>query len=273
VVEDFHYLSIFERRALAFDLKALWDMGLFVILIGVWSEQNMLLALNPDLAGRVKEVPIVWTKPDLRKIFDQGGAALKLSFATSLTDRAIAECYENAGILQTLILSMLDHAGIREEQPDWTVVDSLDALESAGLDYAEQLNPLYQLFANRVASGIRTRKNATGIYAHAMKVVLSASDEELIRGLPLNHIFREANSREPRIQKGNLKSVMEKIDSLQVDEDGRGLVISYNEETEDVTVVDRQLLLYRRYSTVRWPWERLIREAEQEDLGFAEDSC
>ncbi len=31
---------------------------------------------------------------------------------------------------------------------------------------------------------------------------------------------------------------------MQVDEDGRGLVLSYNERDEVVTVVDRQLLLY-----------------------------
>src|SRR5437763_843491 len=38
VVEDFHYMSTEDRRNLAFDLKALWDYGVFVVIIGVWSE-------------------------------------------------------------------------------------------------------------------------------------------------------------------------------------------------------------------------------------------
>jgi len=49
--------------------------------------------------------------------------------------------------------------------------------------------------------------------------------------------------------------------SLQVDEDGRGLVLAYNASSADVTIVDRQILLYRRYSTSKWPWEDLITEA------------
>jgi hypothetical protein len=40
----------------------------------------------------------------------------------------------------------------------------------------------------------------------------------------------------------------------------RGLVIAYNEAEGEISVVDRQLLLYRKYSTVKWPWEDLIAE-------------
>jgi hypothetical protein len=43
--------------------------------------------------------------------------------------------------------------------------------------------------------------------------------------------------------------VLEKIEHLQVDDEGRGLVLAYNEANREVSVVDRQLLLYRKYST------------------------
>ena len=39
------------------------------------------------------------------------------------------------------------------------------------------------------------------------------------------------------------------------------MVLAYNEANREVSVVDRQVLLYRKYSTVQWPWEDLIREA------------
>lgn len=134
--------------------------------------------------------------------------------------------------------------------------------------YAEELNPLYQQFAKRVSAGIRNRVNSTGIYAHAMAAILGEPDEALVRGLNISRIFDVANDREPRIQKGNLHTVLEKIEGLQVDADGRGLVLAYNEADREVSVVDRQLLLYRKYSTVEWPWEDLIRE-HSEDENFA----
>ena len=68
VIEDFHYLSLDERRKFAFDMKALWGYGVFLVIVGVWSEQNLLTFLNRDLSGRVREVPIVWTHDDLARI-------------------------------------------------------------------------------------------------------------------------------------------------------------------------------------------------------------
>lgn len=175
---------------------------------------------------------------------------------------AVEDCFENAGLLQALILGTLDEAGITEEQDEPPLrVSDVDILQSAAMHHAEQLNPLYQQFARRVASGIRKRHDSTGIYAHAMAVVLEEPDNVLLRGVSIDRIFDRAHARESRIQKGNLKTVLEKFEGLQVDDDGRGLVLAYNEANREVSAVDRQLLLYRKYSTVQWPWEELIREA------------
>jgi hypothetical protein len=272
VIEDFHYLSVEERRAFAFDLKALWDYGVFVVIVGVWSEQNMLLYLNPDLSGRVREVPIVWIANDLRLIFERGGRALNLKFSDDLQSQAIADCFENAGIIQRLILGTLDELKIDEAPKHETLVDNLTALEGASMSYAEELNALYQLFATRVSRGIRTRESSTGIYAHAMAAIMDEPDDALIRGLSIARIFAVASAREPRVQKGNLHTVLEKIERLQVDDQGRGLVLAYNEANREVSVVDRQLLLYRKYSTVTWPWEDLIAQHDG-DADFQADDA
>lgn len=94
-----------------------------------------------------------------------------------------------------------------------------------------------------------------------MAVILEMPEEDLIRGVKVDVIFKRAHERQKRIQLGNLKAVLEKIESLQVDKDGRGLVLSYNRGYEQITVVDKQLLLYKKYCTVKWPWESLISEA------------
>lgn len=264
VIEDFHYLSVKERKKFAFDLKALWDYGVFVVIIGVWSQNNMLIFLNPDLSGRIEEVPIFWSGDDLRRVLKKGGQALNLEFPEEFAAACVNDCYGNVGILQALTLKALDAMGIVEAASDRTTVNRLDALQSAALQYADQLNPLYQQFAKRVSGGIRTRQDSTGIYAYAMSVILDAPDELALRSIGLDYIFQKASAREPRIQKGNLRVVLEKFEHLQVDEEGRGLVIAYNEAEEEISVVDRQLLLYRKYCTVKWPWEDLIREAKVE---------
>ena len=264
VIEDFHYMSTEDRRNFAFDLKALWDYGVFVVIIGVWCETNLLLHLNTDLSGRVHEIAIDWSQEDLKKILTKGGEALKVQFSDEVQTILTKLAYSNAGILQQLALFTLDEAKIKERGLFTQKVADRALVENAGMFYAEQLNPVYQQFAKRVSAGIRSRQRATGIYAHAMAVIMEATDEELIQGLHARKIYERAAKRESRIQYGNLKTILEKMEDLQIDADGRGLVIGYSPANEEVTIVDRQLLLYRRFATVKWPWEELIREAEKQ---------
>ena len=146
----------------------------------------MLIYLNPDLTGRIEELSIYWIEEDLNLIMDRGGSALGIAFTREVKDRITADCFGNAGILQKLALGTLDENGITEQQIQLVPLNSIGAVESAEMAYAEQLNPLYQQFAKLVSSGIRTRENSTGIYAHAMAVIMATDDTELMRGLPLN---------------------------------------------------------------------------------------
>ena len=260
VIEDFHYLSIKERKIFAYDLKALWDYGCFVIIIGVWSQSNMLIYLNPDLTGRIVEKSIYWSSNDLSQVIGKGSETLKIEFSEKISNKLIKNCFGNVGILQKLILLTLDEKEIFEEKRVLTSIDGITAFEGAAMTYANQLNAFYQQFAKRVSTGIRKRQDSTGIYAHAMAVIVESDDSKLLNGLELDEIFQKAHNRQSRIQKGNLRVILQKLEELQVDEDGRGLVIAYDESNDEITAVDRQLLFYRKYSTVKWPWEDLIRE-------------
>ena len=263
IIEDFHYMSTENRKGFAFDLKALWDYGVFVVIVGVWSETNLLLHLNQDLSGRVEEIPVDWSGSDLSKIIEKGAGILRLNFSDSVKNKLVELAYGNAGVLQQLTLLTLDQAEIEERKWSEQNVDDDNFVDSAAMEYAEQLNPVYQQFSKLVSKGIRSRKNSTGIYAHAMNAIIDSADWELINGLPAKSIYERAHAKQDRIQFGNLKIVLEKLPELQVDDNGRGMVITYNTATEEISVVDRQLLLYRRFSTVKWPWEDLIAEAEK----------
>jgi hypothetical protein len=263
IIEDVHYLSLEQREILAFDLKAMWDFGCFATIVGVWGDANMFVRMNGELSGRVEELSIEWGPDDLRQIITRGSAALGLEFAREIQNRAIIDAFGNAGLLQRLILRTLDEAKIFEQQPPTVRLADMGIYESAAMSVADQLNGVYLKFGERVASGIRTRADATGIYAHAMAVIVAAEDAMHMTGIPVDYIHGIAHARQPRIQKSNLKLVLSKVDSLQVDKEGRGLVVTYDPDKECVLNVDRQLLFYRKYLTVSWPWEELIAESEK----------
>jgi hypothetical protein len=272
VIEDFHYLSIAERKWLASDLKAFWEYGLYIVIIGIWSQNNMLLHFNPDLTGRLREVPISWADGELSDVLEKGSMDLNLTFSKEISARLVNDCYGNVGILQALTLELLDEVGLTTEQVEPAVVDAVDALDSACMEYSEQLVPVFLAFANNVAAGIRKRNNATSIFAHAMAAVIEQNDEALIKGVSIDALFEIANAREPRIQKGNLKSALANLESLQVDDGERGLVLAFNPTNSEITVVDRDLLFYRKYQTVSWPWEDLVSESNEKDNGLSVDT-
>lgn len=272
VIEDFHYLPEAEQRKFAFDLKTLWDYRTFVVVVGVWISENMLITLNSDLSDRIEELSISWTNGELQQVLNKGCQALNFRMTAELS-RLLAEIsYGSAGLVQKLALRLLDdELNVSEAAPPGheLLIDRVDKVPDAAMHVAEQLNQLYQTFARRVSDGIRKRSNATGIYAHAMAAIMGADDESLIDGMSGKDIFAVAHARQSRVQLSNLRAVLTKFPELQVDSDGRGLVLAYDSQHDRISVVDRQLLLYRRYATVKWPWEEIIEEAGDSDERYS----
>lgn len=264
VVEDFHYMSEKDREAFAYDLKALWDCGVRLVVIGIWPEVSLLTFLNHDLAGRVHDISVEWKKDELAHILDSGGDSLNIVFGDKVKSRLCENAYSNAGLLQALALGTLDQMGIYEKEKKPTFVNDVSSVEDASMLYAEQLRGFYQTFSERMAKGIRCRKRGTDIYAHTMAALLDHgwSDEDLIRGITVDQIFEIAHARQPRIQKVNMITILQHIPSMQLDEKGNGLIINYDTATNKVFVVNRELLFYRKYVTINWPWEDLIQESE-----------
>jgi hypothetical protein len=115
VIEDFHYLTTDAQRELAHDLKAMWDYGVYVVIVGVWVRRNYLTYLNPDLAGRITEVSVYWNDNDLREVLRKGCSALNVAMAPKISSRLISDSFGNVGLLQSLALGTLDHSGITEK--------------------------------------------------------------------------------------------------------------------------------------------------------------
>ena len=272
VIEDFHYLDLGTREKLAFDLKTFWDYNCKVIIIGVWTQTNLLTYMNPDLTGRIEEISVSWTDEELRQVIHAGSDALNIRIDTDIENNMIGDSFGNVGILQSLLLkSVEDEAKIGETQDFNTLIVNQVFYDNAAKAYAAQLDGLYQQFAQTLSTGIRQRKQSTGIYALSMEAIVNATDGQLMRGFSRNEIFAITNAKEPRIQIGNLKTVLKKLVELQRPETGRSLVISYDESIDSIFAVDLQLLFYRKHHTMKWPWEEMAEEARQLSLFEADD--
>lgn len=271
VIEDFHYLESEVQRNLAHELKTFWDYEVYFVIIGVWHRKNYITYLNSDVAGRVYEVSVYWSPQELQESISKGADALNIQISSNVQKQLAGDSYNNVGILQSLIFAYCDRKGVSERQKDTLDVSDMSAVEDAGMVYADQIEAVYQLFADKVSEGIRRRKDSTQIYAYAMQTIVEAGDEELIAGLSVDTIFERAHGKQPRIQKGNLRTVLSKFREIQIDDRGKGLVMTFDEPTQSMIIVDRGLLFYRKYSTAKWPWERLAKEAEDAGTGLEAD--
>jgi len=272
VIEDFHYLELSAREKLAHDLKTLWDYNCFVVIIGVWTQANLLTYLNPDLSGRIQELSICWSEQDLHKVIENGTIALNIEIDPEIKNTMVKDSFGNVGILQSLLLIFVEEeADISETLPQRYFITNPDFYRNAAKTYASQLDGLYQQFAQILSTGIRHRKKSTGIYALSMQAIVEANDTQLIKGYSRADIFEKVNAIEPRIQKGNLKTVLQKLVELQKPENGRELVISYDSAIDAVFATDLQLLFYRKHHSMKWPWEDMAEEARKQSLFEADE--
>lgn len=268
IIEDFHYLGSDVQRELAHELKTFWDYGIYFVIVGVWHRKNFITYLNADVAGRVHEVSVYWTNNELEASISKGARALNIEISAEIKKRLAQDSYNNVGILQSLIYSYCELVGVQEKQDIIKDFSFADKVDDAGMAYADQIEAVYQLFAENVSEGIKKRKDSTQIYAYAMQTIVDAKDAELIEGLSIDAIFERSRKRQSRIQKGNLRTVLGKFREIQIDDRGKGLVLTFDDPTQSIIIVDRGLLFYRKYMTAKWPFERLIEEAQEAGTGL-----
>lgn len=271
IIEDFHYLSSDVQRQFSHELKTLWDYSAYLVIVGIWHRKNYLTYLNSDLAGRISEVNVGWTEAELCESFRKGCEALHVYVDPKIMLRAARDSFNNIGILQSLALLYFEASKVFTEQKVLVELSDFSKLDDAGMIYADQLEAVYSLFAEHVSEGIRRRKDATQIYAFALWAIMESSDEEATMGLTLDWVFEKSHARQSRIQKANLRTVLRKFKDLQVDDRGKGLVVSFDEATDTIIIIDKGILFYRKYTTQSWPWENIAIEAQEKNIGMSDE--
>ncbi len=258
VVEDFHYVPEEEKETLAFDLKALWDMGTFFMIVGVWAEQNLLQYYNGDLSGRIEEIDIQWNNKELDDVLTKGEEALNMAFGPEIKAAIIADSNQNVGLLQRIAEKYCFNCGILQDAhtdllPKLT--NSPGMLDKARTTICHEEDSRYRQFGNALEKGFKSSEESElKVYQHIARVCMEAKDTELLSGLHYNVIFDRVQKYNSRVRQSDLTAALQRLNRLQEDRSISPLVLSYNPKTRLIQLIDRELLFYRKYGNPVWPW-------------------
>jgi len=184
IIEDFHYLSEEQRQRLAFDLKALWDLGVFVIIIGVWAEQNLLTMHNNDLSGRVEEIDVQWSDADLDAVLTKGEVALNMIFDDPIKREVIRDAAGNVGLLQRYAERICFNRGILETEFAVRTVDDIAVVAHARDEICRSQENRYHTFIELIGKGFKDpERTKLKMYHHLVRVCFQATDSELLAGI------------------------------------------------------------------------------------------
>ncbi len=253
ILEDFHYLSEETRKEVAFHLKALYELNVFVIIIGIWAEQNLLTYYNGDLTGRIEEVNISWLDSELLEVLNKGELALNILFSDAMKQEMIAASFENVGLLQRIAERTCFVSNVLKTQPTTTPIDSIDALKKAINDIVQDIQQRYNRIFEVFDRGFRA-KTELKVYYNIFKVISHLSDQELINGVPTATILTEIKKTSPNIRQSDLTQSLERIERLQSTRNITPLLASYNQSLRSVSLTDREFLFFRKYGKM-WDFD------------------
>lgn len=261
VFEDFHYLGEVVQRDFAFLLKAMGEYGLYVIVIGVWPQDNLLTYYNGELDGRITDIHLHWVDHELARVLQQGASALGVEFSPELQAAVIRESYGSVGTLQRLAESVCELNGILETRSNWSLrptvrIEPDDKWLAAQGSVAGDMQSRYQTFADNFVRGMRRLPEGLEVYKHLLQAATEGTDQELLDGLDsallLHRIVTELGA--PGIRASDLTQALERIDRLQSKIAVHPPVLTYNKASRKLILADRSFLFYRRHATHPWPW-------------------
>ena len=250
VLEDFHYLPDKVRHDVAFGLKALYEARTYAVVVGIWSEQNLLTYYNGDLTGRVEEINLTWTEDELDKVLAKGEDVLNVEFAPGLRRQLVESAFENVGLLQRLTEKICIEAAIYESQENKKTLSDIDLLKTAREKIVQDIRQRYVKIAEVFHEGLRAGSELL-LYARIYNELIDAGDEELIGGISRSELFKRMlahNTSAKDIRQTDLTQILDRIERLQAERGITPLLVSYSRDLERLFLNDREFLFYRKYS-------------------------
>lgn len=249
ILEDFHYLPDEVRKSIAFGLKALYEENAYAVIVGIWSEQNLLTYYNGDLTGRIEEINLTWSEAELNEVLSKGEGALNIQFAPGLRSQLIESAFDNVGLLQRLAEKICLEAGINSPQPQTTILSDIALLLNARTVLVNDIRQRYTGIAEVFKEGMRTDAELQ-LYARIYNELVDASDPELISGIPYHLLLERIQLKagpDITIRQSDLSSALDRVERLQSRKRVTPLLVSYSKSVRKLFLNDREFMFYRKY--------------------------
>lgn len=257
ILEDFHYIPETEKKNIAHDLKAFYELHVPLLLVGAWEQDQLLPKYNGDLTGRIDEINVRWTDDELREVIERGESALNVRFSREISKTIISDASGNVGLLQRLLERYCFAANVLfSHQGTQKRFASDKPLQEARKHICKEEAARYQAFGWSVCEGFPNSNDVTKrLYMHIIQVCVEATDAELLAGLPLDLIESRIAQNAPTIPTKSVRTGLQQIDKLQSDKAIYPVIATYDPVNRVLSLADREMLFYRKYGGPRWPWE------------------
>jgi hypothetical protein len=247
VLEDFHYLPVETQRDFSFALKAFHENSkICFIVIGVWKEQNRLIAFNGDLTNRVISINAdSWSSAQLRQVIEAGEQLLNITFDKTFADQLVASSSDSVMLVQEACYRICNKEKIFQTQSENKELGNGIDATTLVKEIVDEQKGRYGAFLTNFADGFQA--TALQMYRWILYPLLKSSVEELEDGLRLTDISKVIKQKHPQGQElnaGNLTQALLYAASLQVKKDIRPIILDYDQTNRRLNVVDRGFLVW-----------------------------
>ena len=169
----------------------------------------------------------------------------------------IGDANQNVGLLQRIAEKFCIHSGIfgtTDSVVSLTLADQT-ALDRCRAEICSEESSRYRQFADALSRGFKSSEESElKVYQNIARVPIEASDHDLRSGLHYDTVYERVHLLNDRVRRSDLTASLQRLNRLQQDRQVSPLVLSYNEKSRYVQLVDRELLFYRKYGNPVWPW-------------------
>jgi hypothetical protein len=250
VLEDFHYLGEEAQEDFSVSLKAFHENSdICFIVVGVWLDENRLIELNGDLAGRVLAVDAdAWSRGELLEVIAEGERLLNVQLDQAFKESLVESCFESVSVVQETCFRLCDLEKVAAPLAKSRTIGG--GAHAPGLirQVVDEQSGRYNAFLLRFAAGFM--ETELEMYRWLLYPTLHSSPEELEAGIPLTEVNRTLRRVHPRgedLNPGNVTQALKSAASLQVHLGIKPLILDYHDSARRLSVVDRGFLIWVSY--------------------------
>ena len=247
LLEDFHYLKPETQKDFAIELKAFHENSNYsFVIIGVWLEENRLIALNGDLSGRVKSVNADhWDKKELQKLVNDGEFLLNVKFPVESINHLIEKSIRNVHVVQEVCYELCKENEIKETQQDETKDIDCSRIDDLLNKVIGQHSGRYNKFITSFSEGFQ----ATELEMHKwiLYAILTCGEEKMNSGIRRSDFTKVLEEKHPKgkdLNPGNLTQALNSVASLQVKKEITPIIVDYDTGAIKLNIVDKGFIIW-----------------------------